>query len=365
MSDQNLAQTQPSSPEPVQEAPVYPAPPAKKGRIWAWILGGLGAIILIALAGGLGGYYAGLSDRLALEDNRRDVEASTQFQLGMAEMTAGNYDMAKKRFQYVIELNPSYPGVLENMAKLTIIMNATATPTIAPTSTAAPTLDVSGVEALLVQSKQLLVASDWNGTMNALDTLRQQNISFKTLEVDGLYYLALRNRGLQKISNGNLEGGIYDFAVMRLYGPQDKDTADMEQWAKLYISAGRYFGWDWANAVKYFGELYQNFPTLMDSSHRTVSDRYRESLAKYADVLSAKDRWCDAQGYYEQSLAIAQDNKVTEAYNKAVNKCLASQPTATPTFDPSTIPTEVVTDVPPTDVVPTEVTPEITAEVTP
>ena len=192
MSDQNLEETQPTIPESSQESAPIETGLKKKSKTWVWIVGGLLAILLIAGAGGLGGYYAGISDRKAVEKNQRDLAASMQFQLGLADLEAGRYSFAKQRFEYVIQIDPSYPGVLENMAKLTIILNATATPTVMPSPTAAPTLDLSGVEALLMQAKQMLAASDYNGAIAALDTLRKENISFKTMEVDGMYYKALR-----------------------------------------------------------------------------------------------------------------------------------------------------------------------------
>ena len=349
--------TQPVSPDLPHEIQNEIPDSPKKSKNWRWIGVGLLIIILVSAAGALGGYFAGIADRQALEINQRDLAASMQYQLGLADLEAGNLDLARQRFEYVIELNPAYPGVLESMAKLMIIMNATATPAVLPSATPAPTLDLSGVEAMLVQSKQLMYASDWNGALNALDNLRKQNVSFKTLEVDGLYYLALSHRGIQKISNGNLEGGIYDFAVMKNYGPQDKDSADMEEWAVMYLNASKYFGWDWENAVKYLGEIYQYIPTLTDSSHRSVADRYRESLGKYADTLAAKEKWCQSVPYYEQSLAIGNDSKVAAAYTKANNKCIALQPTEVPTIDPATIPTDLPapTDVPaPTAEIPTE-----------
>jgi tetratricopeptide (TPR) repeat protein len=371
MSDKIIDETQPVVPAPQQEPEKSSDSKPQKGKTWLWILGGLLAILLIAATGGAGGYYAGISDRQAVEKNNLILAASTQYQLGLADLAASRFDMAKQRFEYVIQLDPSYPGVLESMAKLTIIMNATATPTVAPIPTAAPTLDLSGVEALLAQSKQLLAASDWNGAISAMDSLRKQNVSFKTLEIDGMYYLALHGRGIQKIANGSLEGGIYDFANMRLFGPDDNVIQSQEEAAKMYINAGRYFGWDWVNAVKYFGDLYKSNPELMDMSHDTVADRYRRSLAGYGDQLSTKSKWCDAVPYYTESLAISNDNKVAAAFSKANNKCIASQPTEIPTIDPSlptaVIPTEVgPTAVPTTEAPSTEVPTEApTAEKTP
>jgi tetratricopeptide (TPR) repeat protein len=365
MSEKTIDETQPVVPAPQQEPEKPSDGTHKKGKTWLWIAGGILVILLIGAAGGAGGYYAGIADRQAVEKNEKTLAASTQFQLGLADLAANRFEMAKQRFEYVIQLDPSYPGVLESMAKLTIIMNATATPTAAPIPTAAPTLDLSGVEALLAQSKQLLAASDWNGAISALDNLRKQNASFKTLEIDGMYYLALRGRGIQKIANGSLEGGIYDFANLRLFGPEDNDMQSLEEAAKQYINAGRYFGWDWANAVKYFGDLYKINPQLMDSSHDTVADRYRRSLAGYADQLSAKQKWCDAVPYYQESLAIANDNKIAAAYNKANNKCIASQPTEAPTIDPNAPTAEVPTEAGPTAASPTAVPTEAPTAVPP
>ena len=82
-----------------------------------------------------------------------------QYQLGVTDLQNSRYEFAKQRFEYVIQLDPGFPGVLEKMAEIAIIMNATATPTPAPIATVAPTLDLSGVESLLAQAKQFLVGA--------------------------------------------------------------------------------------------------------------------------------------------------------------------------------------------------------------
>lgn len=357
MTDQNNDQTQPVTPvNPEETSPdstVQPQP-KKKSTLWQWIVGGFLAVVIIGGLGALAGYYSGIEIRKAVEQNQRTLAASMQYQLGVADMNAARYDFAKQRFEYVIQLDPSYPGVLESMARLTIIMNATATPTVMPTMTPAPTLDLSGVEALLVQAKQLMAAQDWNNAQITLDALRKQNPSFKSLEVDGLYYRLYRSRGIQKImQEGKLEGGIFDFALARQFGPLDKEGRDAEEWAEMYLDAAKYFGWEWEKAVVALGDIYQYIPGMRDSSNRTVADRFRESLYRYADTLLAKEKWCEAETFYLQSLNMANDEKVLPNYTKAKNKCAASQPTAAPTVDPN-LPTEEPT-VPVVD--PTEVTP--------
>lgn len=358
MSDQNLDQTQPAAVPPAedkkQETPTS-GEKKPKSRTWQWIVGGILAMIIIGGLGALAGYYAGIENRKAIEQGQRTLAATTQFQLGMADMQAGRYDFAKQRFEYVIQVDPAFPGVLENMAKLTIIMNATATPVVLPTFTPAPTLDLSGVESMLAQAKQFLAAQDFDNTITTLDSIRKQNPTFKTLEVDGMYYRAYRGRGIVFIiQKGELEQGIYNFAMARLFGPTDKEANDAEAIAKMYLNAARYFGWDWEKAVGTLGELYQTYPSMIDSSGRSVADRYREVLFRYGDLLYADDKYCKAVSYYDQSLGMGTDQKDIPEYGKASRKCIESLPTATPTIDPN-IPTET----PPTEEVPTE---EPTAE---
>ena len=212
-----------------------PTKPRKQGVKW-WVVGGIVGVLLITAFGGLGGYYSGIANRRAIEQNNRSLAASMQYQLGLTDLQNGNLEFAKQRFEYVIQLDPGFPGVLEKMAEIAIVMNATAIPTDAPIATAAPTLDLSGVENMLAQSKQFLVAQDWTGALAALDAIRKENPSFKTLEVDGLYYLALRSRGIQKIYQlGKLESGIFDITLMSRYGPIDKDSRDATEWASFYI----------------------------------------------------------------------------------------------------------------------------------
>jgi hypothetical protein len=370
MSDNQLSETQPVTPEPVKpENELSEQPYAPKSKLTWWIVGGIVTVLIVGAIGAFAGYYSGIANRQATEKNNKALAASMQYQLGVTDLKNSRYEFAKKRFEYVIQLDPGFPGVLEKMAEISIIMNATATPTPAPIATVAPTLDLSGVESLLAQAKQFLAAKDWNSATAALDAMRKQNASFKTLEVDGLYYLALRNRGIQKINQlGELESGIYDIVLMSRFGPIDKEARDADEWGSYYIYGARFWGVDWLKVIKDLQIVYANNPYMLDQAHITAKDRYRIALAKEGDQLFAKGNFCDAASYYLQSLQVADDGKIGESYTKANNKCLASLPTETPSVtpggevtpitEPTIAPTEVTPPVVPTEVptaVPTEV----------
>ena len=55
--------------------------------------------------------------------------------------------------------------------------------------------------------------------MVVLDTLRRKDPAFHTVEVDGMYYFALRNLGVDLIQAGNLEGGIYELTLAERFAP--------------------------------------------------------------------------------------------------------------------------------------------------
>lgn len=379
MSDIQMNETQPITPEsprpenetqPISMEPVNPgneqsSMPRKKSR-W-WIVGGIVAVLVVGAIGAFGGYLSGIEMRKSTERNNRALAASMQYQLGVTDLQSGRYEFARQRFEYVIQVDPGFPGVLEKMAELSIIVNSTATPTAAPIATAAPTLDLSGVENLLAQAKQFLVAQDWNSATEALDAIRKQNASFKTLEVDGLYYLALRNRGIQKINQfGLLESGIYDIVLMSRFGPVDKEARDAQDWASYYIFGASSWGVDWPKVVKDLEPVYANFPYLLDQAHMTVMERYRIALSKVGDLLASKEKWCDAVPYYQQSIQIVEDEKVIVALTKATNKCNALTATETPAetvvpvetpTEPTVGPTEAQTPDVPTEVPTVEPTP--------
>lgn len=345
MSAPNLSETQ----------PMVVKPNKKKG-VWKWILLGLGIILALTAAGGGIGYASGISFREKTANNQRALAASTQYQLSLADFAAGNYLRAKDRLVYVIQLDPGYAGAKEKLAEVLITMASTATPTTAPSATVAPTLDLSGVEAMLAQAKQLMAGGDFNGVITALDNIRKSNASFKTAEVDGLYYLALRNRGLEKITQqGYLEGGIYDLTVASRFGPIDGLANSTKEEAEVYITAASFWEVNWEQALFYFEQIYTTDPYLHDINNWTAVDRYRMASVGYGDQLMTKNKYCEAQQYYQNAANISADNKTSEKLLSATNKCNALTATEVP----------IDTTTPPPAADTTVTVPPVTSDVTP
>jgi tetratricopeptide (TPR) repeat protein len=294
----------PPPPPPTAERRVSVEAPRK--RSWRWVLLALLGLLLLAgigLASGYGGYLSAIQMRLSNQATQVAADAQAQFDLGMQDLMAERYDLARQRFEYVIQLDPNFPGVTEALAQVLLAVNTTATPTIAPTPTLSPTPDLRGQEELYLQAREYLTGGDWTNAIDTLLTLRKRFPDYLTVEVDGLLYVALRNRGVQKISIlSDLESGTYDLSLASGFGPLDVEARNWRDWAVLYIRGASFWDVDWPQAVFYFSQLAQIAPNLMDASFLTAVERYRLALIGYGDWLARQELWCEAQEQYQLSL---------------------------------------------------------------
>ena len=104
----------------------------------------------------------------------------------------------------MIQIDPKFPGATEKLVEVSIAMSRTETPTVAPTATltvipVTPTIDTRGAQQLFSEVKQLIDTKEWQKALDTLEDLRQNNKEYRTVDVDGMYYIVLRNLGVHKI----------------------------------------------------------------------------------------------------------------------------------------------------------------------
>ncbi len=64
MSDIQMSETQPITPESVKPENELPAQPSKpKSKLTWWIVGGIVAVLIVGAIGAFGGYYSGIETR--------------------------------------------------------------------------------------------------------------------------------------------------------------------------------------------------------------------------------------------------------------------------------------------------------------
>jgi tetratricopeptide (TPR) repeat protein len=311
--------------EPPEETPPLPeATEKKKGsRRWLlWAFLGILLLALIAVGSGYAGYNSAILERTYHQSTVVAGEAAMQFDLALQDMAAGNYERARQRLEYVIDLDPNFPNAMDQLSRVLIELRTTATPTVAPTPTLTPTPDLRGRDELYAQAQTALQGREWTTAIDTLLTLRKRYPDFNAVQVDGMLYVALLNRGVDRISLlADLEGGTYDLALAERFGPLDSEANNYRDWAEMYIRGASYWNVDWAQAVTYFSQLAVSAPNLTDASGWTSRDRYLKALLGYGDYLATNGDWCGAQTQYDTYMSLIADSVVEPTAVYAADEC--------------------------------------------
>jgi tetratricopeptide (TPR) repeat protein len=304
-----------------------PSEKKRKRRWTSWLLWGFLCLFLIGLfvtAGSYLGYQQGIDDRKGFEATQVALAIEEQYDLGVQDMEAGNYEVARQRFDYVIQIDPNHPGVLDRMAEVLLVLNATATPTLVPTATPipiTPTPDLRNQEELFVQAQNHIANEQWDEAIKTMETLRKNDPAYQAIELDGMFYVAYRNRGARNIGAGNLEQGIYDLTLAERFGVLDTEAVGYRTWARYYNLGASFWGVDWAQAIYYFEQVAPQYPNMHDGTGWTASQRYIEAIVGYAQWFEAQDNWCAAEEQYDRAYEISDDPEIRRARNKASDNC--------------------------------------------
>ncbi|MCX6068990.1 MAG: hypothetical protein NT121_25130 [Chloroflexi bacterium] len=313
--------------QPQKLSDTQPRKVTKPSRWGFWI-----SLLVLMAALGLGsaaGYGEGVYERVNAQSTKVGLQLSEQ----------GRYNVARQRLEYIIKQDATYPGAADKLAE--VLVNQLITPSPVPTATATitPTPDMRSQEAIFAQAGQQLQNNDWAGLMGSLDSLRKADPTYKAAVVDGMYYTALRNRGVDQImgtgayKTTNMEGGIYDLTLAERFGPLDGYADGLRTFTRMYITASSFWDVDWPQAVNYFRQVYQYTPNLRDASNITAAQRLTEALLKYGDQLAAngksKDRCAALDAWSEANTISPLDGTYSTKFNNLNLEC--NPPTEVPT----------------------------------
>ena len=322
MSENETKETQPT----LFKEEIHPAA-GKKFPGWLVAL----VLIVLIIVGILGGYASGMGQRYSAQGTLVNGQFKQQYDLGVQAVNAGQYEVAKQHFEYIIKNYPNYPGAKSAYTDLLMRMMITPSATLTSTPTLTPTPDTRSVDQIFAEVSQLLSASstnlcarNWDAIIDKLDSIRKHDMTYHAAEVDGMYYMALRNRGVCKLYpqaympnascadlNINLEGGIYDLTQAEKFGPLDATAASLRTWARMYITGASFWDQDWPQAINYFSQVMGNYPNLSDSTCTTATERFRQASLGYAQYLIDKGDWCGAEKQFEAIFATGSPKNAT------------------------------------------------------
>lgn len=302
--------------------------PFRPGRL-LWIL--LGIILVVVAIGGSAytGYQNAIQQRVSRQTNQVLFAAGEQYNRALNDIKDQQWAQARTRLEWVIQQDPSFPGAEDQLKVVLIAQARIATPTIAPSPTetnvvilGTATPDLHGVEDYFNQVQTYLGAKDWDKAIATIDLLRQQNKSYRTVDVDGMLFIALRNRGVDNIlQKGMLEQGIYDLSLAEAISPLDAEADSYRTWAVAYLAGANYWGVDWQKVVDAFSQIYPALPMLRDGNGYTAQERFRVASVKLADQMAAAGDYCKAQPHYDAALALSKDAAVEAKSQTNQSKC--------------------------------------------
>ncbi len=316
-------------------------------RAIGWLVFALVLITGSVLLGGWLGYASGQQARLSQQNEQAFQSLDSQFQLGIEDLEAGRYEIARQRFEFIVSQDPNYPGITEKLVAVMEVIYATGTPAPAASITPTPTQDLRPIQELYEQALSLAAGSQWTALIDTISALRKADLTYQAADVDGLLYIALRSRGIEKILNeGNLGGGSYDLALAERFGPLDVDATTAREWARLYMIGLSFWEVYPEQSVFYLSQVAAAAPYLRDSSGWTAMERYYQALIQYGDALAEKEAWCEAASQYELAMSIRAETALQEKFENAVLQCQGATETPLVTETPLTSETPTATFIP-------------------
>lgn len=310
----------------------------KNGSAVGWIFLGILLMLVLVFGGAYLGYQSAIRTRMA-EYNRQSSQAAIeQYEMAVSDIEAGKYENAKNRLEYVLQVNPDYPGATEMYTDVVGYLYPKETPTPYYTATPAPTStpDTRGEEDMYNAVLASMVSQDWTGALAQMDSLRDKNLEYRAMEMDGLYYIALRYEGINLINQGYLESGIYKISLSSSFGPIDAIANSMRDAGRSYLSGAGFWEIDWNKALSYYANAYASYPNIYDrATMLTATERYAEASFEVANLYVISEDYCGAIPYYDQGFLVGSDAVYSVTATAAYNTCHPSE-NVVATADPAT-----------------------------
>ncbi|MBN2045748.1 MAG: hypothetical protein JW757_12050 [Anaerolineales bacterium] len=330
----SIGPTRPSRIDPPQaEQSNQPGPRSNWSSAFFALLMVAGALLLLMAASGWLGYQSGEKQHASMVTITVDAYLDSQFTLAAEDYLNGNYELSRERLHYILSVNPDHRLATELLIEIEVALAVTMTPTPPPaTATPSPTPDMRPAADQFNTVLEMISRKEWQHALDTLDNLRRNHPEYRIVEVDGLIYLCLRNRGIQKILTGELESGIYDFSLAEQFGPLDGETENYRNWARLYLLGNAFWGAYPEQAASYYGQLVAAAPSITDSSGVSAFYRYWASLLQIGEQLAKEEKWCEASDQMITVLGVWNQAYVQPTATWIYEKCLLGTPSATPTF---------------------------------
>ncbi len=334
-----------------------------------WLITAIILVVVVLVTATATGVALGINDRVSLAENQALPRIQSQLASARQDIEEGRYEIALGRLDWILEemteflTDEELAEIGEIYSQTLVMLASVGTPTPQPTPTPeepenTPTPDLRGAEDLYNTARQFMADRAWDDVIQTLQALREKDLTFRTVQVDGMLYIALRNRGIQKIlAGGSLEPGIYDLTLAERFAPLDSRAEGLRTWTRLYITGASFWDVDWGQVVFYMEQVYPHLPNLRDGTQMTATERFRIGAIEYANELASIGEYCLAQEYFQRAFSISDDPVVQPTAQWVAEQCASGKsepPPGPPQEEPTPTPAEVQQPTPTPTVPPVE-----------
>jgi tetratricopeptide (TPR) repeat protein len=294
-----------------------PTPPRRRIPIVLTVIGVLAVLVLTLGVAIWGGYQSGLEQHQRQVLATQSAELKNQYDLGVADLAAGHNELAQQRFEFILGIDPNYPGAAEKLVEAKTVLQITPSPTPLPRPTVTPVTTGTDAAALMALAQQSSASQNWDEVIQRLSDLRAADPSFQPSEVDQLLFTALRNRGVARIQAKDLESGIFDLNQAEALGKLDTEAKSHRIWARYYLDAMSFWGLNWKKTVDLLSELYSFAPYFHDTA-----TKLHDARLNYAAQLVAAKKYCEAATQYAEAQKLSPAQAVADKETAAQAQCV-------------------------------------------
>lgn len=305
--------------------------PRKAARFIGLLLIFVAVLLGWYLLVGYMGWQSGQSAMVEARETELMAQIERQTELARENIGQGSYNLALRRLDYVLELDPAHGEALALREQAQAALNAlnTPQPTTAVISTATPLPEPTATPGLisdpvteLQRIRRLVINENWEEALSALTAFQRQFPNEQRQDTDALLYDVYVNYGLSLLEGEQVELGLYYLDQAAKLGDLSQEVLDYRFWAELYLQGIAFYDVNWDVASYYFRELCLSAPF-----YQSACVLLQESLENFGDQYAVALDWCPAQELYQEALSHGRSQPLVEKLNEATEACLLATPT--------------------------------------
>lgn len=296
----------------------------------------IAAALLLALYTAIAytAWQSGQSLREQRVQEEHSAEVANQLSHAREELGSGNFRLALRRIEWVLEQDPENPQAQELREEAESALNQSrapsqeveeATQTPRTKSPGAEGESNEGAEAQLQEAEQLVEAEKWQEAIRALVDFQHRFPGYERHHTDNLLYESYIIRGTDLLYGDQVELGLYYLSLAEELGDLPQDVEDQRQWAELYLSGMGYYGVNWDVALFYFRDLCLAAPFYQNSCKKLY-----EALIARGDQYAVQQDWCPARSLYAEAYTIDDASSLAQKLAEAREGCASATPMSAP-----------------------------------